>query len=418
MSKQHRFTSPDGRVHTLTTPDDVSSEQAFTVLQQQLGSQEQSEQFAGRIQGGGLLSDIAAAVKGRQDPANQDLPTVYDQFAEGHGFTASRHGQYDLTSPVATAAMGGANDAVMADVMQQHLGDRFLRREQDANGNPILVTQGEAGQEQRGYVNQPGLDVQDAWRALYGAAPYVAGGGVAGTAMRGLAGKLATYGIKPAAQAITAAATSLGGDLSNASLGSQQGLDEEKLVMSTLGGAGGEVIAPAGSVLLRGIRGPAGNLTPDGVLTDSAKEIAKRVGLNFDDLSKAEQQQFATGLNKGSDPREIASLIQTNRFGIQTTKATRTQDPELSAVEKDIRAGTHGQDAKQHMQEFDQAQREQIEQSALSKPYSDEATTFSRVQGEPGDPYKDGMGAFLAPTRTATTADARRVHQGQPARHA
>lgn len=350
-----------------------------------------------------IVSGIGA-VKGKQDPANKDLPTVYDQYADGMGFRASKHGQYDLTSPVATAAMGGASDAAMADVMQQNLGDRFVRREKDANDYDIIVSKDADGNEQRGYVNKPGLDKEDLWRTFYGASPYVASGVGIGAMTRGLSGLggVATRGV---AQGAGAGATSGAGDVAAAAVGSEQGLDLPKMGLSAAFGLGAEVALPAGTALFRGLRGPRGNLTNDGLLTDNAKAAAKSVGLDFDDLSKAEQRLFASGLNKGSDPREIASLIETNRFGIQTTKATRTGDPELSLLEKDIRYGTQGLPAKQHLDEFYKNQQQQIEQSALSRPYTDENTILSRVQGEAADPYRDGMGSFLAPTRTATSAE-------------
>lgn len=120
----------------------------------------------------GLGEWLVNSVRGRQDPREAGTRTVFEQFPD------------DLRNPTANAAIAGADDAGMADIIQKSLGDRFVRRERDANGNPIIVTRGPDGQEQRGYVNRPGLDLQDVSRAVYGSLPYVATGGATGAALK------------------------------------------------------------------------------------------------------------------------------------------------------------------------------------------------------------------------------------------
>ena len=59
----------------------------------------------------------------------------------------------------------------MGDVIRKTLYDRVLRTEKDSHGNQIIVTRGADGQEQRGYVNVPGLDGEDVARGVRGRSP-------------------------------------------------------------------------------------------------------------------------------------------------------------------------------------------------------------------------------------------------------
>lgn len=339
---------------------------------------------------GDTYNSAASAVKGKQDPAFADVGTVFDQFPG------------ELQNPTANAATFGADDAAMGDIVARTLGDKVVRREKDANGYEIFVTRGLDGKEQLGYLNKSGLDSQDVARGIRGALPYAAIGGPIGMATRGLGGWGGMV-VRAGSQGAGAGATSLAGDAATILQGSEQGVDFGKAGTAAVLASGAEVALPVAGAAYRYFKGPRPHVNAAGALTDNAKAVSKSVGLNPDDLSAAEMQMFATGLNKGSDPREIASLIQTNRFGIETTKATRTGDFELSLLEKDIRYGTMGQDAKQHLDKFYGNQRRQIEESALSKPIDDQAVLMARVKGEKGDPYTEGMGSLIAPTRTATS---------------
>lgn len=377
-----------GKTYEIDAPDMQSAVSAFRKLQGQ-----PDQQFVGGVMGGGPISQIASAIKGRQDPAYQDVGTVFDQF------------RGELHNPTANAATFGADDAAMADIIQKNLGDKFIRRERDANGYDVFVTRGPDGQEQRGYVNQPGLDTQDIARTVRGALPFVAvGGGVAGVT-RNMAGPFAHLVAKPAAQGASAATTSVAGDVASSHQGSEQGISLEKAGFAGLLGTGAELLSPAVGGLARWWRGPKPHINDAGGLTDEAAAAARQAGLDPSQLDTETARQFAIGLNRGADPKEIASMIQTNRFGIPTTKATRTKDPQLSAIEKDIRSGNLGEDAKRIMSEFDVNQRRELQGSALTRPNYDEQTMLRRARNQPGDPYKEGMGAMVAPTRTAVTPD-------------
>jgi len=150
-------------------------------------------------------------ITGMQDPAQGQLPSVYSQYPG------------ELEGPTGRAALFGASDAQMGDIVQKSLGDKFVRREKDANGYDVFITRGADGQEQKAYLNKPGLDLEDVARGVRGALPYMLTGGAAGLAGRG-AGVLANMAL----QGGGAAATSVAGDVAQMPMGSEQGVELEK----------------------------------------------------------------------------------------------------------------------------------------------------------------------------------------------
>jgi hypothetical protein len=143
----------------------------------------------------------------------QSAPTgsVYQQF---HG---------ELSGPTGNAALAGASDDQMADIVQKSLGDKFVSRERTKDGYHIFTTRGADGKEQRAYLNQPGLDREDVARGIRGALPYFLTGGAAGAAVRG--GGLAANAL---AQAAAGGATSVAGDVAQIPMGSKQGIEGKK----------------------------------------------------------------------------------------------------------------------------------------------------------------------------------------------
>lgn len=135
----------------------------------------------------------------------------------------------------------GASDKQLADQIKGQLGERFIRQEEDENGYPIMVFRDQSGQEQRGYVNSPGLDRNDVARGIAGAIPYTATGaaGVAYGVGRGL---LANSAIQGGLSGLT----SIFGDVVQSTLGSsEQGIEGEKAAFATGFGAAGPVAGKA-----------------------------------------------------------------------------------------------------------------------------------------------------------------------------
>lgn len=158
--------------------------------------------------------DMQSAAAAFQQMAPQPpAPTgsVYQQFPS------------ELSGPTGNAALMGASDAQMGDIVQKSLGDRFIKREKTKDGYEIFTTRGPDGKEQRSYLNQPGLDREDVARGIRGALPYFLTGGVAGAATRGMG--LAGQSI---GQLLAGGATSLAGDAAQIPMGSEQGFELPK----------------------------------------------------------------------------------------------------------------------------------------------------------------------------------------------
>lgn len=318
---------------------------------------------------------VAGGVKdmivGKQDTAYSGLPTVYDQFTDSWWkdgtFGTSKHGDADLRSPTATAAMAGAGDAQMGDIVQKQLGERFIRREKDANGYEIFVTRGEDGQEQKGYLNKPGLDGQDIWRGVYQTAPYLVGGFGAGAALRG------TGAITRAAgQSAAAGATSISGDLVSGQMGSEQGVDFPKAAI-TAGTAGlAEGVAPGVQAIWRRlVSEPKLFNRQTGQLTAEGAEAAKQAGYDPTQMAAEIQREFAkTYAKTGGDTDSTIAAVSDREWGLPSTLGQRSKDPQQLLDEKAMRYGLQGQAAKETITAFDQRQADALRAATLDSSNS------------------------------------------------
>lgn len=316
-----------------------------------LGTPAEDTQTAPQAQSQGWGDWLSEKVNGRQDPAEANTGTVYEQFKP------------ELTSPTATAALMGADDAAMADVIQKNLGGKFIRREKDVNGNPIMITRGPNGQEQRGYVNRPGLDTQDAWRFVYGAIPYGLAGGAAGAAVKG-----AGIGVQALAQGAAAGTTSLAGDVGSMALGSEQGIDTGKAAVMAGFGAGGQVAGAAASALWRKFVTIPGLIdTQTGQLTERGLAAAQKAGLNPDELAPDFSQAFAKALAETRDPAKAATRagVESPEFRIPATRGQVTKDPYLLTQEEGFRRRLGGEAAQDTMLAFDRKQADAVRWAAL-----------------------------------------------------
>lgn len=315
-------------------------------------------------------------VRGKQDPREQGTRTVFEQFP----------GQ--LRSPTANAAILGASDEAMGDIITQNLGGNFVRREKDANGYEVIVTRGPDGQEQRGYVNAPGLDTQDVSRAIYGTLPYAVTGGAVGGMMRG-----AGVGAQAVGQGLAAAGTSVAGDVGTIAQGSEQGLDLGKAaVMGGFGAAGPAVSAAGGALWRRFVTIPGLIDKTTGKLTAKGVEYARKAGLEPEDLAPDAAQTFARAVAETGDPAQAAIVTGTERFGIPATRGQMTKDPYLLTQEEGMRRRLMGQGAQDTMRGFDKRQEDAIRSAALGDP-------FDNAGGR-------SVGRTLSPDRATGTAPA------------
>ena len=328
----------------------------------------------------GLGEWMVNSIRGRQDPMEAGTGTVYDQH---RGL---------LENPAGMAATLGASDAQMGDVVQSNLGDAFIRRDKDANDYDVFVTRGADGGEQRGYLNKPGLDLQDVTRGLRGALPYMATGGAAGALTRG-----AGLGVQALVQGGAAAATSAAGDIAQTPLGSTQGIDVGKAgAMAGFGAAGPFVGAAAGALWRRFVTVPGlidkttGQLTPRGI------EAAKRAGVDPADVTPDFAKSFAKTLAETGNEAQAATQAGIDRFGIPATRGQITKDPYLLTQEESMRRRIYGEAAQDTMTGFDKRQAEAIRFAALGSDGSS-ASQANPYRGAGAPPQ--GIGDMINPAR-------------------
>jgi hypothetical protein len=287
-------------------------------------------------------------VRGRQDPAYQGVGSIYDQFTE------------ELRTPTANAATAGASDAQMADIVRNTLGDRVSRVEKDSMGRDVFVTRGAQGEEQKGYLNEPGLDSTDVFRGIYGAIPYIASAGVIGKATKGM-----NWLAQGVSQGLGAGATSVVGDVAQIPMGSEQFIEPEKAAINTGLGFAGPPVAAAGSALWRRFVTIPGMVDGTGKLTQRGIEAAQKAGLDPNDLTPDMAKEFATSYAKSGDAALAASRSAVEPMGIPVTQGQQSKRPFLLNQEEKLRRGIYGEKAEREMLGFDKLQSQRIEEATL-----------------------------------------------------
>ncbi|MBX9842588.1 MAG: hypothetical protein K2Z80_12345 [Xanthobacteraceae bacterium] len=311
------------------------------------------------------LGRRAQDIRGRKDPREANTPTVFDQF----------RGQ--LSYPTGRAAIAGASDAQMADIIQKQLGDRFIRREKDANNYDVFVTRGDDGSEQRGYVNAPGLDAQDISRGIYGAAPYAVGGAGVGALTKGLGwlGRTLAYGT-------AAGGTSIAGDVAQMPLGSEQGIEPMKAGIAALAGiAGVPAEAIASKAWARFVIEPKLFNRSTGTLTPEGQRLAASQGLDPAAMQADIAKTFAQTYSQTRNASQAALAAERGDFGIESTVGQRSKDPWQLTQEEAMRRTLYGEKARDTVQAFDARQTQAVDFAARTRMPSDFRTQATKQNG-------------------------------------
>jgi hypothetical protein len=322
-------------------------------------------------------------IRGRQDPRYKDLP-AYDPGSD-----------QAAQSALAQAKVLGPDDEGLGNIIKGQLGDRFVGLKEDANGYPIVTYRGEDGSEQSAYVNRPGLDGQDVDRSISAAIPYVAAATGVGRLVRG-AGVMR----QSIAQALAAGGTSLATDAAANAIGSDQGVSLGKAGVAAVAGGVGQAIAhPIDALVRRFVVEPSLFNRATRTLTERGAAVAKRLGIEPDDLSGKIGEEFARTYAKTGSAAQAQVHAQTRgQFDIPTTVGQRTKDPQALMNEKNMRYGVYGDAAKQTMTDFDRTQQSAIRDAAIggTKPISG-----SRIPAEEAT----GIAPQLAPLRYRAQPD-------------
>lgn len=282
------------------------------------------------------------AAQGTHDPAFRDVP-AYDTR---EGANSAR---------LWGGALMGADDKTHADLIQKDLGDKFIRKFQDANGYDIIEHKDADGQPVQSYVNKPGLDMADVTRGAVSAVPYAAGGAALGA----LKGGVFLQGVL---QGTGAAATSVAGDIGNSVIGGKQGVDPVKSIVAGAAGSAAPVVSPIVGGLWRRFVTVPGLVDANGKLTAKGVAAAKTAGI--DDASALEGQiarEFAKDYAKTGDAAAAALRAESGAYGVETTLGQRTKDPMQLLREKGYRMGNYGDGAKQAITGLEARQADQIE---------------------------------------------------------
>lgn len=290
---------------------------------------------------------------------------MWDQFSDAKPTAKPTKTIYDLyprelENQMGIAATAGASDAQLGDVVQKTLGDKVISRTATPDGYEILKVRAPDGSEQDVYLNKPGLDTQDVVRGVRGALPYMLTGGAAGLAGRG-AGVLANSLLQGGAAALTSAV----GDLAQEPMGSQQGIEGGKALITGALGAAGPVLGKAvGSAYQRFIAEPRYFDRSSGALTDLGKQVAQDMGLDPATMAREAQQTFAKSY--AADPAAAQGLIDSGKldFNVPVTKGQLTKDPQQLMIEKSLRSGVHGETAKNTITALDQEQAAKLAEAA------------------------------------------------------
>jgi hypothetical protein len=283
-------------------------------------------------------------IQGKQDPLYSDVPSVFSQNKDV------------LQAPTGSAAMLGATDEQMRDVMKKQLGNRFISTFKDANGYDLIRFADADGQPQLGYVNKPGLDSEDVVRGVKGALPYAAAGEILGPLIGGyslLTRALASGG--------TGATLSAGGDKLMQPLGNEQGVDMAKAASMAMLGPLGEGAAALGSSLwTKFVTIPKYFDKSTGQLTPLGKQAARSMGLDPDQMASDAMSTF--GKTYAMNPADAQSKVDggTFDFNIPATRGQVAKDPQQLLQEKSMRSGLYGLDAKNQIEDLDRRQADAI----------------------------------------------------------
>lgn len=298
-------------------------------------------------------------IRGKRDPRFKDVPVYLPEPMTG-GDAAMLYGK-----------VFAGDDARYGDILAKSLGDRLVKREKDANGYEVITYVDDKGQQKQGYINKPGLDLEDVNRAAFGAAPYLAAGAGLG---RFLGKTSAGPGVKSLIQGTGAAATSVGTDVAAMAAGSEQGVDPIRAGVIGAFGAAGEVATPGINYLVdRFIKVPGLFDKASGRLTDKGVAAAKQAGIDPAELTAEMAQVFAKTYARTGSP--AVAGMKTRAGDIPVTQGQISKDPQQLLREKGMRIGVYGDEAKQIISKLDAQQKQAVTQTVTAS----------------GDPTKPGM---------------------------
>jgi hypothetical protein len=157
-------------------------------------------------------------------------------------------------------------------------------------------------------------------------------------------------------------------------------------------GAAGEAVGAAGGEIWRKfVTEPGLYNNAAGQLTQRGAQIAQEAGLDPNVLSSDLQREFAKQLSQTGSRDTAARSINSAEFGIPRTQGELTRDIPALIREQQVRGGNYGGEAGSRMKEFDESQRQAIN-NAL----------FGEITSPTTGNTRPGIAQQIAPGRSPT----------------
>ena len=235
--------------------------------------------------------------------------------------------------------------------------------------NNVILTFPKANGGQSVYLNKPGFSSQDVLQTSAQVLQYIPGAGFVAKKVGGGIVK------KSLAQGSVAMGTSVAQDAVASTMGSEQGIEKDKAIVSFVGGMAGEPLGrflsrftvqpiksassyigkkvvdpllPSGMSVsqLNVFSGKGLYLNSKGIVTNKTKDIAKKQGIDLDATNNQTLTEFAQALEDGVDPYLAKELVGANEFGISLWKAQALNDKGMLKQIQMMREGAYGPEAK------------------------------------------------------------------------
>jgi hypothetical protein len=251
---------------------------------------------------------------------------------------------------------------------------------------------------ERYYVNKPGVSQADLFQISSQIAAFAPAAGASSLATS----FLTRIGILVPATAATSAALDLGAE----ALGSEQGVDATRAVVTGVTAGAAEAVAPLAARAWRAIRGtPALFDDATGQLTDKGRRAAVAAGLDPNKMGDDLARMFADEAADATGGTGAAARLRGKEFGIPMTRGQATGDFDRLAREEATRHGAFGQKAGAIVREFDDAQ-QQAMQAARGRVQSTIGGGETRIArpAQAGDIVTEGLQGRAATARGAVDA--------------
>ncbi len=315
------------------------------------------------------LGGLAGLISGEGRTEFPDMPELLS-YSEG----------LPAASPERANVWAGASTAVdaeaLADIAMKAL--QGATRKEDKQGNVIITYEGKDYM-----VNQPGASQTDLVQ-LIGQIGWFAPGARLTSAARKL-------WVRMFASAPVMGATSVATDLAAGAMGSEQGVSGERALTAAALGPFFEALAPAAQATYRFLISRHDLMNPvTKVLTQKGAEMARKAGIDPDDMTSSLKGRFAREMVGEESPQLGMSGALSDEFDIPYTRGEASQFKPQIRVENEARQGVYGSRGQEVLGKFDELSEQHIE-AALQRVQRRLGGPEARTQSDVGATVTQGL---------------------------